>query len=179
MHEVRGLVNNKNWPRQISGKNSRGQKWSKIWLFLLFLKIHSLDFSDIDHEVKGLWKLKADLGRCLGKILVCPNLWKGTKMDFFLLFLKIQSLFFSSIDNVQLEDYRLKTDLGRFFGKVLFAQILSKSPQNKLFRLLLKIAQSSFVDIWCVVTGHETLINGLCMFLKIHSVNADEKTCCS
>ena len=51
----------------------------------------------------------------------------------------------------------LKTDPGRFFGKVLFAQIGSKSPQNEIFRLLLKIAQSSFVDIWCVVTGHETL----------------------
>ena len=59
----------------------------------------------------------------------------------------------------------LKTDLGRFFGKVLFAQIWSKSPQNELFRLLLKIAQSSFVDIWCVVTSHETLRNGLCQFL--------------
>ena len=59
----------------------------------------------------------------------------------------------------------LKTDLGRFFGKVLFAQIWSKCPQNELFQLLLKIAQSSFVDIWCVVTGHETLRNGLCKFL--------------
>ena len=50
----------------------------------------------------------------------------------------------------------LKTDLGRFFWKVLFAQIWSKSPKNELFRLLLKIAQSSFVDIWRIVTGHET-----------------------
>ena len=69
----------------------------------------------------------------------------------------------------------LKTDLGRFFGKVLFAQIWSKSPQNELFRLLLKIDQSSFVDIWCVVTGHETLRNGLCKFLLFKPVKKSQK----
>ena len=36
-------------------------------------------------------------------------------------------------------------------------------------KVLLKIAQSSFVDIWCVVTRHGTLRNGrLCKFLSIH-----------
>ena len=39
-----------------------------------------------------------------------------------------------------------------FLGK----PCLSKFGQNELFQLLLKLAQSGFVDIWCVVTGHET-----------------------
>ena len=59
----------------------------------------------------------------------------------------------------------MKLGVHKSSGKVLFAQIWSKSPQNELFRLLLKLVQSSFVDIWCVVTGRETLRNGLCKFL--------------
>ena len=52
----------------------------------------------------------------------------------------------------------LKTDQADFYG---FALIWAKCIQNELFRLLLKIAQSSFVDIWRVVTSHEALRNGL------------------
>ena len=43
---------------QIFWENSRlnkfGQKWPKYGLFLLFLKIESLDFSDIVYYVRGL-----------------------------------------------------------------------------------------------------------------------------
>ena len=104
----------------------------------------------------------------LGKFSFAQIWAKRAQKWTFLNFLKIQSLLFSDI--LQLEDYKgYKTDLGRFFGKFLFAKILSKSPQNEFFRLLLKIGHSSFVDIWCAVTGHETLRNGLCMFLKKHA----------
>ena len=46
------------------------QKGPKNGLFLLFLKIQSLVFSDIVHDVRALKTLKIDLGRFLGKILV-------------------------------------------------------------------------------------------------------------
>ena len=110
-------------------------------------------------DFKGLKTLKTYLCRFLGKILVCLNLGtKGPKMDFLITFSRNSIFIFLRYCAYEVRGlYRLKTDLARFFRKVLFAQIWSECPQNELFRLLLKIAQSSFVDIWGVVTGHETL----------------------